>query len=171
MNTNKYTYRRKPMGNAFTNQPMPTHCKRCGRTYQEKAHDSGQWNIDFASGYVTGLICPRCQTAEDVMEAQANDLALEGSTIVEWDSLSSSEKNDVIHDAIYQRAVATIEKHKKAAQMAGDTHVMVDPASWGQEAVDSWPGIKGQSAAVRTSANSLATDIITQVLGLNKVRG
>ena len=158
------------MGNAFTKQPMPTQCKRCGRTYQEKAHDSGQWNIDFASGYVTGLICSRCQTAEDVMEAQANDLALEGSTIVEWDSLSSSEKNDVIHDAIYQRAVATIEKHKKAAQMAGDTYVMVNPDGWGEEAVDSWPGIEGQSATVRDSAICLASDIITQLLGLDKAR-
>ena len=159
------------MGNAFTKQSMPTHCMRCGRKRQETAHDSDQWNIDFSSGYPTGLICPRCQTVEDAMAAQANDLALEGSTLVEWDSLSSREKSNMLHDAIYQRAVATIEKHRTTAQRAGDTHVRVDPAGWGQEAVDSWPGIKGQSAVVRASAISLASEIITRLLGLDKVRG
>lgn len=156
------------MGNALMTQSMPTHCKRCGREFSEEVRDATEWNVDFASGYITGLICPRCQTPEDSLEAQINDIELNGAETVEWDSLSSREKNDVIHDAIYQRAVATIEKHKKAAQMSGDTNVAVDPAAWGQEAVDSWPGIKGQSVAVRADAVALATDIISQLLGLDK---
>jgi hypothetical protein len=35
------------------------------------------WNIVVESGYITGLICPDCQTAEENTEAEINAATLD----------------------------------------------------------------------------------------------
>jgi len=50
-------------------------CDRCGKRY--RGH--GDWNIVYHDGYVTGFICPGCQTPEENAEAAFKALTLDYS--------------------------------------------------------------------------------------------
>ncbi|WP_199700477.1 hypothetical protein [Galactobacter valiniphilus] len=52
-----------------------THCMRCRRKYRGR----GEWNLVFAKGYVTGALCPSCQTPEENAEAVINEATLDYS--------------------------------------------------------------------------------------------
>lgn len=43
-------------------------CDRCKRRY--RGH--GDWNTVFTQGFVTGHLCPACQTPEENAEAEIN---------------------------------------------------------------------------------------------------
>ncbi|MFJ7279351.1 SNF2-related protein [Kitasatospora sp. NPDC098663] len=47
-------------------------CASCGRGY-ERAADRDQWNGDFKRGVLKAVICPKCQSPDQVLEAVVND--------------------------------------------------------------------------------------------------
>ena len=52
-----------------------THCMRCRRKYRGR----GEWNMVFAEGFVTGVVCPSCQSPEESAEAVINEATLDYS--------------------------------------------------------------------------------------------
>lgn len=150
------------------NGGTPQHCERCGRGYTQTSSDANIWNGSFTGGYMTGLVCPGCQTAEDSAGAAVNEVELENSTTVDWHSLSSRERAETIVRAIYQRVDTVLRKHRDTARMAGKDHLEVDVLGWATEAVDGWPGIVGQPEKARQSAIRIAADEIEARLGMDK---
>jgi hypothetical protein len=51
-------------------------CDRCGRRVRSLAAMAG-WNFVVKSGYLTGLLCPSCQTAEENAEAAIHEATLD----------------------------------------------------------------------------------------------
>lgn len=49
-------------------------CGRCGRGYGPDVADAGDWNMVLRDGQIIGLVCPRCQRAEEDLEAQINQM-------------------------------------------------------------------------------------------------
>lgn len=49
----------------------PTNCQRCNRRYNPKR--PGDWNAVFKAGRVVALLCPKCQTADEDLEARINE--------------------------------------------------------------------------------------------------
>lgn len=155
------------MTSAFMNGGTPLHCQRCGRGYTQTSDDADMWNGNFTGGYMTGLVCPGCQTAEESVGAAVNEVELENSTTVDWQSLSSQEQSETILQAIYQRVDTVIKKHRDMALMAGKKHVEVDVLGWAIEAIDGWPGIVGQPEKARQSVINVAADEIAARLGID----
>jgi hypothetical protein len=54
-------------------------CARCRRRYRAGAKDADRWNAGFSKGYLTGVVCPDCQTPEENAEAEINDATLDYS--------------------------------------------------------------------------------------------
>lgn len=50
-------------------------CTRCNR----RLRNGVGWNIVFASGVVTGFLCPGCQTPQENTEAEINEATLDYS--------------------------------------------------------------------------------------------
>ena len=46
-------------------------CDRCGRRARS-LHAMAEWNVVVERGVVTGLLCDRCQTVEESVEADVN---------------------------------------------------------------------------------------------------
>lgn len=44
-------------------------CSRCGRG-PRRARELNRWNVNIRAGYVVEVICPRCQTVEENVEAE-----------------------------------------------------------------------------------------------------
>jgi hypothetical protein len=55
-------------------------CDRCGRRVRTLAAMAG-WNVVVKSGYITGLLCPSCQTPEENAEAATNEATLDFAVI------------------------------------------------------------------------------------------
>lgn len=154
------------MSNAFIKENSERHCERCGRKLHESASDYATWNVVFKSGYVTGYVCPGCQTREESEGADANAAELEGSTLVDWNSLSERKQAELRVQAIYQCAHAVIKRHRDRAEKAGKTHVKVEVDAWAAEAIAEWPGIVGQPESAKVAAREVAADEIRAALGL-----
>ncbi|MFE4512613.1 hypothetical protein ACFRMQ_00230 [Kitasatospora sp. NPDC056783] len=58
----------------------PLRCSRCGRSHDDAA-DKTAWNGDFDRGVLRAVICPGCQTAAEAVEAAANEVLVDSSTI------------------------------------------------------------------------------------------
>ncbi|PWD52040.1 hypothetical protein C8046_16705 [Serinibacter arcticus] len=145
-------------------QTVPDRCARCGRRYRERTREAARWNADFKSGFVTGLICPGCQTGAENLEAEINLIEAEHSERVDWLSLNQEERAELIVRAIEQRAVAVVRRHRDLASMAGETTLAIDVENWVKEAVDGWPGIAGQSSEVWKTAYAIAEDTIRSII-------
>ncbi|GJO37416.1 hypothetical protein NJB1604_02180 [Mycobacterium marinum] len=55
-------------------------CDRCGRRARSLAAMS-DWNVVVERGYVTGLLCPNCQTPQENAEAAVNEATLDYTVI------------------------------------------------------------------------------------------
>lgn len=51
-------------------------CNRCQRRYRGQQG----WNQDFIAGLDVGLVCPQCQTAQEHLGAEVNDVLEPGET-------------------------------------------------------------------------------------------
>lgn len=53
-------------------------CSRCNRRYRKWSADADRWNMVFEGGMFTGAyLCPRCQTPEENLEAEAQQATLD----------------------------------------------------------------------------------------------
>ena len=55
-------------------------CDRCGRRERSLAAMAG-WNAVVEFGYITGLLCPSCQTPEEKAEAVIHEATLDFAII------------------------------------------------------------------------------------------
>lgn len=55
-------------------------CDRCGRRARS-LNAMSNWNVVVERGYVTGLLCPACQTPEENVEAAINEATLDYTLI------------------------------------------------------------------------------------------
>lgn len=55
--------------------PKIRRCDRCHRRLRQ--HGMETWNVVVESGYITGLVCPGCQTSEENVEAEINEATLD----------------------------------------------------------------------------------------------
>ena len=63
-------------------------CMRCSRTCRVNAYDFDSWNAVFDEGRKRGLLCPKCQTPEEHVEAEINLATLDyGSLALDSDGL------------------------------------------------------------------------------------
>jgi hypothetical protein len=51
-------------------------CDRCGQRARS-LHGMAEWNIIVERGVITGLLCDRCQTPEESVEADVNHAMLD----------------------------------------------------------------------------------------------
>ncbi|OAH41764.1 hypothetical protein AYJ66_07270 [Dietzia cinnamea] len=51
---------------------------KCGRC-RKRCRNAEGWNAVYAQGYITGYLCPKCQTPEESLEAQVNEATLDYS--------------------------------------------------------------------------------------------
>jgi hypothetical protein len=72
------------------------------------------WNVQWIAGYVTALICPLCQTAEENAEAVVEEVLTDHSTS---ESISPATP-DFVRALIEAYPTAEIMRHK-ADQLAG----------------------------------------------------
>lgn len=78
-------------------------CDRCKRRY--RGH--GEWNTVFSKGFLTGHICPDCQTPEEHTEAAINEATVDYSTVTE---VVGEQKLKLIAEDMYRRLTASIDQ-------------------------------------------------------------
>lgn len=155
------------MSNTFMKTGNTGHCSRCGRPYREADADVGRWNSIFDAGYEKGLVCPRCQTDRDHLGAEIDSIELEGTRLVDWDTLGQEDHTEVILQVIEQRVRRVIADHRAKAEMASDTHVIFDLEAWTAEAINGTTFFDGQSETVHAEARAAAASIMRQMLNLD----
>ncbi|SLH95776.1 Uncharacterised protein [Mycobacteroides abscessus subsp. massiliense] len=52
----------------------PNKCSRCQRRLRNNTEG---WNVIVADGYVTGFLCPHCQSPQENAEAEINEATLD----------------------------------------------------------------------------------------------
>jgi hypothetical protein len=53
--------------------PVRPYCKRCRKPVPGNVDDT-DWNITWVASYATGYLCPDCQTDEEDLEAQIDEV-------------------------------------------------------------------------------------------------
>lgn len=139
-------------------------CSRCGRRMRSAAG----WNAVFHLGYVTGYLCPDCQTPEENAEAVVNEATgtTAGLTRREWTEHTPDENARLLIDMLRRAAEQTWrtwqqEVARDLPPEGGDVVVDVDALTdrtW-SEVPD---GIK--RGAVTPAAVQLALDEIREHL-------
>jgi hypothetical protein len=56
-------------------------CDRCGRRCRNPRALADTWNSVWRVGYLTGFLCPDCQTPEESTEAEINGATLDYETM------------------------------------------------------------------------------------------
>lgn len=145
-------------------QTVRANCMRCARRYRAFTKEAERWNVDYRSGFIMGLLCPGCQTVEENLEAEINLIDLKRSKVAKFKSLSNWKQPELIVQAIDQQVARVVRQHRDNAQALGETHLLVDIQGWAREAVDEWPGSKGQPQAGLETAYAVAEDMIREIL-------
>lgn len=65
-------------------------CSRCNR----RMRSGNGWNVDVRGGYVTGFICPGCQTPEENAEAVINEATTEYGGVDPYGRIIGRPKHD-----------------------------------------------------------------------------
>ncbi|HEX7351646.1 hypothetical protein [Brachybacterium sp.] len=136
------------------------------RPFSDKLTDATRWNANFKTGVLVGLLCPKCQTQEEFLEAETNAANLADADLVSFRSLDPTKRAELIIEMIDKSAHTVIEKHRKKAERTGKTRVRVDVQAWAAEAAAGVPAIQGQSESFMAHAREIAAEYISGALGL-----
>jgi len=139
---------------------------RCMRPFSEKLTDATMWNANFKMGVLVGLLCPKCQTPEEFLEAETNAAELADAELVGFRSLDPTKRAELIIEMIDKSAHSVIDKHRRKPERTGRTRVRVDVQAWAAEAAAGVPVIQGQSESFMAHAREIAAEYISGALRL-----
>lgn len=70
-------------------------CTRCSKKYRNR----GAWNVELRAGVPVGLLCPRCQTPEESIEAEVHEATIDYQGVDQFGRLWGRPKIHGIVDA------------------------------------------------------------------------
>lgn len=79
-------------------------CSRCGRRQRRLEG----WNVVFNGGMVEGYLCPGCQTPEEDLEAQVNEV------LTDYSKVRTTSDPDEIAGAVVKDMIARVEREWRA---------------------------------------------------------
>lgn len=101
-------------------------CMRCGRRMRWEIETDGQeWNVLFVHGFVSGIICPGCQTAAENAEAVINEAT--GASTGGWsrtDPQAYLEHIEAVANDVYREGLTEVAS--SGGGVAADPHLLAD---------------------------------------------